>query len=156
ACRASPCRALGRGCASRSPRQQIQRARERSRGRTVAVAGQGFAQGIHIPAVLEREEADGNVPRVHVNSGAVLPGVEEYFSEVAVLEPADACGVLYSAMLEAQQFVAAAVREALAEYNGRHSGHASLPKWCAHHRIGEQLSETFRQLEHWQALFVDI
>jgi hypothetical protein len=54
------------------------------------------------------------IPRVHVHGGAVLTGVQEDFSKIAVLEPSDPGRVVYSAMLETEQFVTAPIRQSMA------------------------------------------
>jgi hypothetical protein len=60
--------------------------------------------------VLEQERGcDGGIPRVHVHGGAVLRGGQKDFGQLAILEPADARGVVYSAVLETEQFVTAPV-----------------------------------------------
>src|ERR1700730_11527085 len=91
--------------------QQVQRARQRSRSGTVAVAGQGFAQRIYMATVLEQERGcNRSIPRVHVNGGPVLAGVQEDFCQITVLEPPNASGVVDAPMLEAEQLVATPAR----------------------------------------------
>ncbi|MFZ2139761.1 MAG: hypothetical protein WAV78_23010 [Xanthobacteraceae bacterium] len=77
--------------------------------------------------VLEQERAcDGSIARIHVDSRPVLCGGQENFRQVAILEPADARGVVYSAVLEAKQFVASPVWQAAARFE--RPGHSKSSK----------------------------
>ena len=63
-------------------------------------------------AVLEQERGgDGRISRVDVNGGAVLPGVEKYFSEVAVLKATGASRIPDAGVLKLDKLVFASVRK---------------------------------------------
>src|SRR3984893_9245123 len=62
--------------------------------------------------MLEQERGcDRSIPRVHVNGGPVLSGVQEDFGQITVLEPPNASSVIDARLLETEQLVAAPVRQ---------------------------------------------
>jgi hypothetical protein len=65
--------------------------------------------------MLQQEgDRDRRITGVHVSGCPLLGSVQEDFSDVAILKPTDACCVPDPIMLEGQELVFAAVREALA------------------------------------------
>src|SRR3984893_12207688 len=70
--------------------------------------------------VLEQERgSDRCIPRAHVDRGSVLVGIQEDLCQFAVLEPAEASGVVDAPMLEAEQLVATPVRQPAAGFSRR-------------------------------------
>jgi hypothetical protein len=89
-------------------RQKVERVRKRPTCRTITISRQGAAQRLDRAAVLQKQgSGHGRVTRVGVNGGPMLRGVQENFSERAILEPANAGGVPNAAMLEVEQLVPA-------------------------------------------------
>jgi hypothetical protein len=79
-------------------------------------------------AVLEQERGgDGRISRVDVNGGAVLPGVEKYFSEVAVLKATGASRIPDAGVLKLDKLVFASVRKPPTGWDGLRHCRPSKP-----------------------------
>jgi hypothetical protein len=68
--------------------------------------------------VLQQERGrDGRISRVHVNSSSVLAGIQEDFCQIAVLEPADARGVVNPAVLKVKQLVTTPIGQSSPDFD---------------------------------------